>query len=42
MISGIATPDEERQAVEAGLRVVRQPVTFAQFEATMAEAVEHA
>jgi CheY-like chemotaxis protein len=42
MISGTAMPDEERRAVEAGLRVVRKPVTFAQFEAAMAEAAEPA
>jgi hypothetical protein len=33
---------EERRAVEAGLSFVREPVTFAQFEAAMAEVVEHA
>ena len=42
MISGFAKPDDERRAVEAGLRFVRKPITFAQFEATMAEVVEHA
>jgi CheY-like chemotaxis protein len=42
MISAFAGPDDERRAVEAGLRFVRKPLTFAQFEATMAEVVEHA
>jgi hypothetical protein len=42
MISGFAKPDDERRAVEAGLRFVRKPVTFAQFEASMAEVVEYA
>ena len=42
MISGFAAPDDQRRAVEAGLRFVRKPVTFAQFEATMAEVAEHA
>jgi two-component system capsular synthesis sensor histidine kinase RcsC len=42
MISGFAEPDEQRRAVQAGLRFVRKPVTFAQFEAAMAEVVEHA
>ena len=41
MISGFAKPDDERRAVEAGLRFVRKPVTFAQFEATLAEVVEY-
>jgi two-component system capsular synthesis sensor histidine kinase RcsC len=40
MISGFAKPDDEREAVAAGLRVVRKPLTFAQFEATMAAVVE--
>ena len=42
MISAFAGADDERRAVEAGLRFVRKPVTFAQFKATMAEVVEHA
>ena len=42
MISGTATPDDERQAVDAGLRIVRKPIAFARFEATMAKVVEHA
>jgi CheY-like chemotaxis protein len=42
MISAFAGADDERRAVEAGLRFVRKPVTFARFEATMAEVVEHA
>ena len=42
MISGFATPDDERRAGEAGLRFVCKPITFAQFKATMAEVVEHA
>jgi CheY-like chemotaxis protein len=42
MISGCAAPDDQRRAVEAGLRFVCKPVTFAQFEALMAEVVEHA
>jgi CheY-like chemotaxis protein len=42
MISAFAGADDERRAVEAGLRFVRKPVTFAQFAAAMAEVVEHA
>ena len=42
MISGVAEPDDQRRAVQAGLRFVRKPVTLAQFEATMAEVVKHA
>jgi DNA-binding response OmpR family regulator len=42
MISGCAGPDDQRRAVEAGLHFVCKPVTFAQFEALMAEVVEHA
>jgi hypothetical protein len=38
----LTEPDDERRAVEAGLRFVRKPITFAQFEATMAEVVEQA
>jgi two-component system capsular synthesis sensor histidine kinase RcsC len=42
MISGSANPRDERRAAQAGLRFLRKPVTFAQFEAAMAEVVEHA
>ena len=42
MISGFAKPEDQRRAVEAGLHFVRKPVTFAQFEATMAAVAEHA
>jgi CheY-like chemotaxis protein len=42
MLSGHAAPDDERRAIQAGLRFVRKPVTFAQFEATMTEVVEQA
>jgi DNA-binding response OmpR family regulator len=42
MISGCASPDDQRRAVEAGLHCVCKPITFAQFEAMMAEVVEHA
>ena len=42
MISAFAGPDDERRALETGLRFVRKPVTFAQFEATMADVVQHA
>ena len=42
MISAFAEPEDERRAVEAGLRFVRKPITFAQFEATMTEVVGHA
>jgi CheY-like chemotaxis protein len=42
MISAFAGPDDERRALETGLRFVRKPVTFAQFEATMADIVQHA
>jgi CheY-like chemotaxis protein len=41
VISGCATPDDERQAIEAGLRFMCKPVTFAQFEAMMTEIGEH-
>jgi two-component system capsular synthesis sensor histidine kinase RcsC len=39
MISGFAKPDDERRAIEAGLRFVRKPLTFAQFKAALAEVV---
>ena len=42
MISGFAEPEDQRRAVQAGLRFLRKPVSFAQFEAAMAEVVEHA
>jgi CheY-like chemotaxis protein len=42
MISGFAEPDDQRRAGQAGLRFLRKPVSFAQFEAAMAEVVEHA
>jgi CheY-like chemotaxis protein len=42
MISGYAEPNDQQRAVQAGLRFVRKPITFAQFEAMMAEVVEHA
>jgi CheY-like chemotaxis protein len=42
MISGCASPDDQRRAVEAGLHFVCKPVTFAEFETMMAEVVEHA
>ena len=42
MISGCASPDDQRRAVEAGLHFVCKPVSFAQFETMMAEVVEHA
>src|SRR6185369_12180262 len=42
MISGCASPDDQRRAGEAELRFVCKPVSFAQFETMMAEVVEHA
>ena len=42
LISGYAALDDQRRAIQAGLRFVRKPITFAQFEATMAEVVAHA
>jgi CheY-like chemotaxis protein len=42
MISGFAAPDDQRRAVQAGLRFLSKPVSFAQFEAAMAEVVERA
>jgi CheY-like chemotaxis protein len=42
MISAFAEPEDEGRAVDAGLRFVRKPITFAQFEATLAEVVAHA
>ena len=35
-------PSGSRRAVRAGLRFLRKPVSFPQFEAAMAELVEHA
>jgi CheY-like chemotaxis protein len=40
MISGYTGPEDQRRAVQAGMRFVRKPFTFAQFEATMAEVVQ--
>ena len=40
LISGYAELDDQRRAIQAGLRFVFKPITFAQFEATMAEIVE--
>jgi CheY-like chemotaxis protein len=42
MISGHAEPADQLRAVQAGLRFARKPITFAQFEAMMAEVVRHA
>ena len=42
MLSGHAEPDDQRQAVQAGLRFLRKPVSLAQFEAAIAEVVEPA
>ena len=42
LISGSAAPQDERRAAQAGLHFLRKPVAFAQFKATLAEAVEHA
>ena len=42
MLSGHAEPDDQQRAVQAGLRFLRKPVSFTQFEAAMAEVVEHA
>ena len=42
MISGCATPDDERRAIEAGLRFMCKPVTVAQFGAMMAQVGERA
>jgi CheY-like chemotaxis protein len=42
MISGHAEPADQQRAVQAGLRFARKPITFAQFEAMMAEVVRHA
>jgi CheY-like chemotaxis protein len=42
MISdGQAEPADQQRAVEAGLRFVRQPITLAQFEATIAAIASH-
>jgi CheY-like chemotaxis protein len=41
MISGSATPQDERRAGQAGLRFLHKPISFAQFAATMAEIVEY-
>ena len=42
MISGSATPRDERRAMLAGVRVLRKPIPFAQFAAALADVVEHA
>ena len=42
MISGSATSRDERRAMQAGVRVLRKPIPFAQFAAALAEVVEHA
>jgi len=42
IISGCAAPDDQRRAAEAGMRFVCKPITFAQFEAMMAEVIEPA
>jgi CheY-like chemotaxis protein len=42
MVSGHTAPADDQRAVEAGLRFVRKPITLAQFEAMMAEVVQHA
>jgi len=42
MMSGYAAPADQRRGGQAGLRFVRKPITFAQFEATIAEVVQHA
>ena len=41
MISGSAAPQDERRAAQAGLRFLHKPISFAQFAAMMAEAVEY-
>ena len=42
MISGLGAPDHQRRIIQAGLRFVSKPFTFAQVEATMAEVVQQA
>jgi DNA-binding response OmpR family regulator len=42
MVSGRAAPDDQRRVVQAGLRFVPKPFTFAQIEATMGEVVQQA
>ena len=42
MLSGHAEPHDQQRAVQAGLRFLRKPVSFVEFEAAMAEVVEHA
>ena len=42
MISGYAEPKDQQRAAQAGLRFLPKPIALAQFEATMAEIVEHA
>jgi CheY-like chemotaxis protein len=42
LISGSAEEPDERRAAETGLRFLRKPVSFAQFEASLAAVVEPA
>jgi CheY-like chemotaxis protein len=42
LISGSAEQPDEERAAQAGLRFLRKPVSFAQFKATLAAAVEPA
>jgi CheY-like chemotaxis protein len=42
MISGYALPEDRRRAAQAGVLFMAKPVTFAQFEATMAEVEQRA
>ena len=42
MFSGSATPCDERRAARAGVRVLRKPIGFAQFQAALTEVVEYA
>jgi CheY-like chemotaxis protein len=41
LISGSASPQDERRAGQAGLSFLYKPISFAQFAATMAELVEY-
>ena len=38
----LAAPPDERRAGQAGLHILRKPVAFAEFKATLAEVAEHA
>jgi hypothetical protein len=42
MLSGHAAPDDQRRAIQAGLRFVPKPITFAKFQATIAEVAQQA